>query len=172
MWLELRELDFSTGLGNQPPAQSEKIAKTNIQGRKGAGVCREKPLKQVRLPRQRKDGAPTQPVTILQGQKQPRHDFGRAIDAAVHCLVTSKIITGDGLGQGLCLPENQSQALARQRIDRAGRVSHQGDAASTNPAQDTQSRDCAQVPGDWPRAFQSPGDLWELQESFSQANSR
>jgi len=114
MQLELRGLDFSTGLGNQPPAQSEKIAKTNIRGRDGAGVGREKPLKQVRLPRQRKDGAPTQPVTILQGQKQPRHDLGHAIDAAMCCLVTGKIAAAKGLGQGLCLSESQTQALACQ----------------------------------------------------------
>jgi hypothetical protein len=106
MQLELPELDFSTGLGNEPPAQSEKIAKTNIQERECAGVGREKPLKQTRLLRQRKDGAPTQPVAILQGQKQPRHDLGHAIDAAMCCLVTSKIAAANGLGQGLCLSES------------------------------------------------------------------
>ncbi|MGD0130253.1 MAG: hypothetical protein ABSF46_33465 [Terriglobia bacterium] len=75
-------------------------------------MSREKPLKQTGLLRQREDGAPTQPVTILQGQKKPRHDLGDAIDAAVRCLVTSKITAGNGLGQSLCLSESQTQALA------------------------------------------------------------
>jgi len=114
MQLELREPDFSTGLGDKPSAQSEETAKTNIQGREGAGVGREQPLKQTRLLRQRKDGAPAQLVTILQSQKQPRHDLGDAIDTAVRCLVTSKIIARNGLGQGLCLSESQTQALACQ----------------------------------------------------------
>jgi len=112
MQIELRELDFSTGLGNQPPAQSEDVSKTNIQGKEGASVGREKQLKQTRLLRQRKGGAPAQPGTILQGQKQPRHDLGQAIDTAVCCLVTSEITARNGLGQSLCLPKGQTQALA------------------------------------------------------------